>query len=207
MRNRVLSLLPAAVAGTVFFSAGPAAADPPSPATYEQQQVPPAQQYPAPLSQTTQPSYVPQSVAMSGPREIRSYEAGDPIPPGYRPVERTRRGLIVGGAVLFGTLYFISALAAAIDADNGKGELAPLWVPGVGPFIQMFSTDSATGKLFLGIDGVGQSAGLFMLVYGLTARKTVLVRNDLAKGPEKPGVTVAPLVGAGTSGLALRGTF
>src|SRR5262249_33082790 len=72
--------------------------------------VPTQTEYPAPLAQTTQPSYVPQSVALSGPEELRNWHEGEPIPPGYKPVERVRKGLIIGGAITFGALYSLSAL-------------------------------------------------------------------------------------------------
>ncbi len=194
-------LLSGFVAQTLFSVSAAHAQSTPSPSQWTQQEA--STQYVAPLSQTTQPSYVPQSVALSGPREIRNYREGDPVPPGYRPVERPRRGLVIAGSVVLGTLYFFSALAAAVDADHGNGELAPLWVPGVGPFIQMAKSESATAKVILAMDGLGQSAGIFMLVYGLASPKTVLVRNDLAKTE----VRVAPMAGRGTTGLALTGTF
>lgn len=171
------------------------------------------QQYTAPLYQQTQPTYVPQSVALSGPREIKDWREGEAVPPGYRPVERTRKGLIVGGAVTFGTLYFISALVAAAGADanpNSTNPLAAMWVPGIGPFIQMTSTKSATANVFLAVDGAAQSAGLAMLIYGLFVPKTVLVRNDLGENTPKktkPEVHPVPLVGGGTTGLGLVGTF
>jgi hypothetical protein len=163
-------------------------------------------QYTAPLYQQTQPSYVPQSVALSGPREIKDWNEGEAIPPGYRPVERTRKGLIVGGAVTFGTLYLISALAASAGADSskysgGSNPLAAMWIPALGPFIQMGSTESSTGKLFLAIDGAAQTAGAAMLIAGLVSPKTVLVRNDLAE------VRVTPMVAKGTAGAGLTGTF
>ena len=39
--------------------------------------------YTAPLSQTTQTTYVPQSVAMSGPEEITDFDFERPVPLGY----------------------------------------------------------------------------------------------------------------------------
>jgi hypothetical protein len=146
---------------------------------------------------------------MSGPREI-AYHDGDPIPPGYHPAERVRRGLIIGGAVTFGTLYFFSALVAAAGADsspNEKNPTAAMWVPGVGPFIQMTHTSSATANVLLAVDGVGQTAGLLMLGFGLFSPRTVLVRNDLASAPKKPEVAVAPMSGPGGTGMAVVGTF
>src|SRR5688572_20967179 len=77
----------------------------PPPAQYQRE--PSKGEYVTPLYQQTQPTYVPQSVAMSGPREINNWNEGDPIPPGYRPVERTRKGLIIGGAITFGSLWMI----------------------------------------------------------------------------------------------------
>jgi hypothetical protein len=162
----------------------------------------------APLSQPTQPSYVPQSVALSGPKELTDWEEGDPIPQGYHRKTRTRTGLIVGGAITFGTLYLISAFTAAGSSDStAPGQSNPdaaLWVPGVGPFIQMMSTSSATGNLALAIDGAAQTAGLAMLIYGLTSPKTILIRDDL--GDTRP--MVLPMrMGQDGYGLGVIGRF
>ncbi len=172
------------------------------------------------MAQQTQPSYVPQSVALSGPKEIRDYSEGDPVPPGYTPVERTRKGLVIGGAVTFGVLYLISALVAAAGEDtkgSGDNEAAALWVPAVGPFIQMFNTDSAVANVFLAIDGIAQSAGVAMFVIGLTSPRTVLVRNDLVGKAKSPGLAAsassgptlrpAPMITGTTTGFGLVGTF
>jgi hypothetical protein len=192
----------AALAVALVAGAANARADGPD---YQKQTVE-GPQYTTPLYQQTQPSYVPQSVALSGPREIKDWSEGEQIPPGYRPVERTRKGLIVGGAVTFGSLYLISALVASAGSDSsqyngGKNEEAALWVPAIGPFIQMAGTESSTGKLFLAIDGIGQTAGAAMLIVGLVSPKTVLVRNDLAE------VRVTPMLAKGTAGAGLTGTF
>jgi hypothetical protein len=212
----------AAAAGLVLAAAGSAHAQqpppqqvqppppyqpPPPPPGYQQQPVQ-GPQYVAPLSQQTQPTYVPQSVALSGPREIKDWQEGDPIPPGYRPVERTRKGLVIGGAVTFGVLYLISALVASANADANPDQANPaaaLYVPAIGPFIQMASTDGSTPKLFLAIDGIAQSAGVAMFVVGLTSPKTVLVRNDL--GDNRPRVHFAPMLSSTTQGAGLVGTF
>lgn len=44
-------------------------------------QMAPNGEYVAPLSQQTQQVYVPQSVALSGPRMIKDWQEGEPIPP------------------------------------------------------------------------------------------------------------------------------
>jgi hypothetical protein len=162
--------------------------------------------YPAPLSQTTQSTYVPQSVAMSGPKEITDFDFSRPVPLGYTPVERTRKHLLVGGGVTFGVVYGLSAFVAAIGEDSARGErsneVGSLWIPVAGPFLQMGHTDSATGRLFFASVGVTQLAGALMLYYGMTSKQRVLVRNDLVGS-----LTVAPLAGNGASGMALAGRF
>ena len=163
--------------------------------------------YPAPLSQTTQSTYVPQSVAMSGPEEITDFDFSRPVPLGYTPVERARKHLIVGGAVTFGVVYGLSAFVAAIGEDSARhtghsNEVGALWLPVAGPFLQMGQTDSATGRFFFASVGAAQLAGALMLYYGLTTRERVLVRNDLVGS-----LTVAPLAGNGASGMALTGRF
>jgi hypothetical protein len=162
-------------------------------------------QYTAPLSQRTQPTYVPQSVAMSGPRIIKDWEEGEPVPPGYHPSTRIRKGPVIAGAILFGVFYMISSLVAAVSADtsNGGHGDAALFVPAIGPFIQMTMTSSATGNWALAVDGLAQSGGVALLAYGLMSPQPVLVRNDL-------GLTIAPRVmalGREGGGIGVGGAF
>ena len=166
-------------------------------------------EYVAPMQQQTQPTYIPQSVAMSGPREIRDYDEDTQRPPaGYHPEKRIRKGLVIGGAVTFGIMYLFSAMAAAIDADTSRGygerhsTLGALWVPVAGPFVQMARTQSSTGNFFLAIDGIAQLGGAAMLIGGFAAPKTVLVRDDLAK------IWIAPTrIGKDGYGLGMNGAF
>ena len=190
------------------------------------QQLPPSQpppasaqapngEYVAPLQQQTQQVYMPQSVALSGPRVIKDYEEGDSIPPGYHAETRVRTGLVVGGAVVFGVMYLLSVLVGAAISDTGKtcasissssscskenGDL--LYVPVAGPFLQMTKTSSSSGNVTLAIDGIAQAAGATMLIVGITSPKTVLVRNDLGE------VRIMPMrMGDKGGGLGLYGTF
>lgn len=169
----------------------------------------PSPGYATPLYQQTQPSYVPQSVAMSGPRVIKDWSEGDPVPPGYRPITRIRTGLVAGGAVLFGVTYLFSILGAAIGADDNSGQSNPfsaLLVPAAGPFIQMFhSGNSSVGNFFLALDGLSQVGGISMLAIGIAAPQAVLVRNDLAS--TTPRLSIAPILGPDRSGMGLVGTF
>jgi hypothetical protein len=183
---------------------------PPPPAAPPAAPAPPASPgvYPAPLSQTTQETYVPQSVALSGPDEINSWEPGEPIPPGYHPAERVRKGLIIGGAVTFGVLYLLSVIGAAAvhdanSAGGGSDNADALYVPALGPFMQMTHTSSATGNVFNAINGIGQSAGLVMLIVGLTSPRTILVRNDVGVLRVQP----VPYMSSHSAGLGLVASF
>jgi hypothetical protein len=177
-------------------------------------------QYTAPIYQETQPSYVPQSVAMSGPRILKDWNEGDPIPPGYHPATRVRKGFVIGGAITFGVMYLFTALGATVadatcDGFSGSGSCAnALFVPVVGPFIQMgqcSGSNCGLGDFWLGFDGVVQGLGLAMFIYGLAAPSTVLVRNDL--GYEKPkdapklSFTPMPILTPTTQGMGFLGTF
>jgi hypothetical protein len=204
---RFVSALTAAVLVTTLAVPYASAQLPPS-------QPPPASanapngEYVAPMQQQTQQVYMPQSVALSGPRIIRDYEDGDQIPPGYHAESRIRTGLVVGGAVTFGVLYLLSVLVGAAISDtnkafnNSKDNGDFLFVPVAGPFLQMTKTDSSSGNVTLAIDGIAQAAGATMFIVGITSPKTILVRNDLAE------VHVMPMkMGTNGGGLGLVGTF
>jgi hypothetical protein len=166
--------------------------------------------YTTPVYQQVQPSYVPQSVAFSGPRVITDWSEGEPIPPGYHESTRIRKGLVIGGAVLFGTTYLLTAASASVvEGCNCGGNVASLFVPGVGPFIQMAQTgNTALSSFWLAFDGIAQLGGITMFVVGLAAPKTVLVRNDLGSNPKKDfHLALAPMVAPGREGMGVIGTF
>lgn len=147
--------------------------------------------------------YVPASVAQSGPRRITDWEEGEPIPPGYHPVTRIRKGLVIGGALTFGITYLLNVLIGAAVSDLGGKSALRLAIPVAGPFT-LLSTGTASGDVFLVFDGLVQAAGVGMLIGGLAAPKTVLVRNDLAKFDIKP----TPMVfGNNGAGFGFTGSF
>jgi hypothetical protein len=162
--------------------------------------------YPTPMQQTHQDSYVPQSVAMSGPDEISSYDEGDKVPSGYHAEQRMRKGLVIAGGAVFGGFYLGSAGLAALGQDvskngGGRNDLAPLFIPIAGPFITMANSSTAFGDFLLAIDGGAQIAGATMAIIGLTMPKTILVRNDVGTA----SVTITPVIGGRTAGVV--GTF
>jgi hypothetical protein len=133
------------------------------------------------------------------------YEDGDPIPPGYVLESRVKRGLVIAGATTLGSLWIVSMIGGAIAVDTGGGsEFWPLFVPVAGPFIAIGTHDTtATSALLFTINGLGQSAGLAMLIAGLaTENKFLRYRGaDLELGPTFH-------VGAdGSSTFGLTGAF
>jgi hypothetical protein len=163
---------------------------------------PPARPAPAPA-----PVIVQIDKDRHAPRIISDWNEGEPIPTGYHPVQRVRKGAIIGGAVPFGILYFISALTAAVahDANQGRDHSADgLFVPVAGPFITMPQTSSATANVFLALDGLGQAAGAALVIYGLVSPQTVLLRDDVGAARLLPHPI---LVGRGGAGLGWGGTF
>ncbi len=191
------------------------------PPGYPQQQPPPGYGQPPPGYGQPPPGYAPPppgtyyapapgyAAAPMGPKVI-DYEEGDTIPPGYRPGTRVRKGLVIGGSVMLGVGYLITIMAAGIGqlvnevGNSGSKDFGPLLVPVVGPFIGMATTHPSTGGVFgLGFLGVVQTAGLGMLIGGIAAPKTVLLRNEVG------GVkfTVTPQFGAGTAGIGAVGSF
>ncbi|MFO0760973.1 MAG: hypothetical protein U0359_31135 [Byssovorax sp.] len=145
-----------------------------------------------------------------GPKYL-DWEEGDPIQPGYHPTTRIRRGLVIGGAVTFGTTYLLSAFSAAIlvegsNTTNNNGSMyGPLFVPVLGPFITIGTAHASGGGTFvLVLDGLSQTGGLAMFIAGLVAPKTALVRNDMAKAKIAP---VPMSFGPSSAGLGAVGTF
>ena len=144
-----------------------------------------------------------------GPK-VLDYEEGDTIPPGYRPGTRVRKGLVIGGSVMLGVGYLFTIMVAGIGqlvnniGNPGTKDFGPLLIPVVGPFIGIGTTHPSTGGVFgLAFLGVVQTAGLGMLIGGIAAPKTVLLRNEVA------GVkfTLTPQFGANTAGLGAVGSF
>lgn len=173
---------------------------------------------PPPPSPPTYPFGYGDPAALPPPGEL-PYEAGQPIPEGYHLSSRIHKGLVIAGAVTFGTFYLISAGVAAAYLDDraqiaedapesavsDAEAYAPLFVPLAGPFIALATVEpTATGTMALVLDGVAQSAGLAMLIAGLALRSEVLVRNDLGS----VRWTLAPTAVAGRgAGLGIVGEF
>jgi hypothetical protein len=151
--------------------------------------------------------------------DVDDWEEGDPIPPGYQPDTRIRKGLVIGGAVTMGALWVISIIigGAAVSVEEADEELGgdsnglapedfyPLFIPVAGPFIALVTTEAeGVGTAFLIIDGVGQAGGLAMLIAGLAAQQTYLRRVHQYG---EVNVEFAPVVTPEFAGMGLKGSF
>jgi hypothetical protein len=176
----------------------------------EQAAQPPAAQPPPPGYYPPPPYYGPASGYDARPEEL-DYDEGDPIPAGYEQDTKIRKGLVIAGAVTFGTTWLFSVAGASIlisARENcsgcfySEGEAAVLYIPVFGPPIAIATLGADTaGATVLIVDGIAQAGGLTMLIVGLAARKNYLRR--VGDGDW----TVTPIAGAAMTGVSLSGSF
>jgi hypothetical protein len=159
--------------------AGPPGTTPP-PAGYPQYA---PQPYGAPPGYYPPPYYYyPPGMNVLPPATL-PYEEGESVPQGYQVKTRPVRSLVIAGAVTFGSTYLVSLLTAAtvLAASSGSSDakdLAPLFAPVVGPFITIGTTHAnGAGTLWLVLDGLAQTGGAVMLIYGLAAEEKFLQRS------------------------------
>jgi hypothetical protein len=180
-----------------------APAAPPPPAGY----APPPGAYP-PGAYPPPQGYYPPGAPPPGPREIKDWDEGDPIPNGYHKTTKIRAGLAIAGGVTFGIVYVVTAFAGALVSDVGNSNATRsaklLFIPVAGPFTLLGATPSATGNFFLVLDGLAQAGGVAMLVAGIAAPRTTVVRNDISKLTLTPKPMTFGLHGAG---MGIEGTF
>lgn len=157
------------------------------------------------LAQATPPSSSTdtQSASSDVPPEAQAeelpYEEGQPIRSGYKVEERTRTGWVVSGSILFGLSWGGSILAGigrGATSETGDHAGNALFVPVIGPFAFARNASEGSNVSFYVVDGILQTAGVAMLLYGILAPKKVLVRQEIA--------TIAHpeiLVGPGSIGM------
>lgn len=148
------------------------------------------------------------------PRIPDSLLPHDPPPP---PTREPLFGLVIGGALTQGSLWGLSILTAGVcDAwnhhfDHGTTDSAgtpkcdtwPLYIPVLGPWLTMGfvhkkgATDPLVDAL-LAFDGLGQAAGLAMLIGGALGRSQV---------PALARLQFTPLPYSRGSGVLVSGRF
>jgi hypothetical protein len=155
---------------------------------------PPGYAY-APAYPPPPPGYAYAYPSASRPPKSVPYEGG-PVPAGYHVEDRSRRGLVISGAVILGVPYALGLSIASIgNFPNSTGWLV---VPGLGPWITLAARhrsgscanstvtacsdsldetlDSST-RTFLVIDGLMQTTGAILFIYGLSSTQKVLARD------------------------------
>jgi hypothetical protein len=108
----------------------------------------------------------------------------------------------VGGGLLFVASYAVAvSRALGSDCDGcDPGRPHRLFAPVAGPFLFAFGCDGCGSRALWVTDGVIQTLGAALVVYGLVPRP-VWVLGETAE------IGVAPFIGAGKSGLSLIATF
>jgi hypothetical protein len=198
----------------------PAEPEAPPPATPPPAAVPPGYVLvPAAQAQTRYDVQYPQSEGALPPDMELPYEEGQRIPPGFRLVEKPRRGFIIAGSVVTGVLWALSTVGAvAADFEDHSGWLV---VPGAGPWLMLLaggardhcqnvtygttttsSCASNSGlRATLTLDGIGQTAGAILFISGFAFPTKRLIRQDVT-------VSVLPTrVGRDGYGLGVVGAF
>jgi hypothetical protein len=151
-----------------------------------------------------------------GPKEL-AYSEGQEVPPGYRVEERMRRGLVIAGAVMTGVAWSLSVTGAV--SANYEDNSGFLMIPVFGPWLMLATggaddppcepidqelsicQDNAGLRAILVLDGLVQTAGGIMFVWGMTSTSKRLVREDVA-------IDVVPMrLGRDGHGLGVVGTF
>jgi hypothetical protein len=129
------------------------------------------------------------SIGGSSGKDGKVGRAPEP-PKGYHLEQRFPRRVVLAGALLFGIPYALTSLVSAQALAKGGGT-AWAWgfAPAVGPFVGVsyISTNSDFAIIawgvdaFLVADGLCQTIGLGLLVYGLTHPNKVLVPNEAGR--------------------------
>lgn len=140
----------------------------------------------------------------SRPLIISDWPEDEPAPAGYHWSKRARRGPIIAGSVLFGTFYVTSVLVGGGGQTAGDRSLGWLYLPALGPFIELSNSSTALGTVTLILDGAAQSAGLALLIWGITSPAPILVKNQISAPRVMP---VPMMLGRNASGMGLVGMF
>ena len=167
----------------------------------------------APVTQPAAPADPPPAPVAVEP--VVSQPEVTPIQSGQFYQDGSRSGgklMIIGGA-LFGVTYLATALGSAIVSDLCQADFAlgcrvaswPIYLPVVGPFIQMgylSGNGVNTGRAMLGIDGAVQAAGLAVFIAG-----AVLYARSGSHPQYAQRIQLVPYSAATGTGLLALGRF
>ncbi len=133
------------------------------------------------------------------PKKLKPIE-GEAPPSGYVEVVQKRRAPIIAGASLFGGLYIFCLAISPVNHN--------LAIPIAGPMMAGFTYDDAysdpyAARLYGTFGTLLQTAGVALFIWGISSKKTLWLRQDIA------GFTfsLTPAVGHQSGGLGLHGSF
>lgn len=145
------------------------------------------------------------------------YREGMLPPDGYVEVRKARKGMVISGATIFGGFYALCAMISLADTESIDGDpnsirdgIRYMSIPLFGPMIWGFGVDDTDPDVrfrarFSGmLLSMAQITGVTLFIVGLTAKKTMWLREDIA------GVSfsITPtLLGQQQPGLSIIGTF
>jgi len=179
---------------TIVMENGQAAVPPPPPQGYSQQPQPQVGFAPQPVYVQQQPVLVsPGYMGMGRRVAVVPYEGG-PIPPGAMLRTARPRWAIGTGAGLLGGFWLASVFVAGVC---GSGGCAPglqfLYIPAVGPFLAMTDTRVTWGRETLVVDGIVQTVGLGLLIYGIVAvRQELVIYGSASPATNRPQWALLP---------------
>lgn len=139
----------------------------------------------------------------SYPAKVK-YTPGTPIPDLYTPKRSIKKAPFITGVSMLGGAYFISTAVSAGAADSGNDALLPLIIPVVGPFIAAYGPSgeiTASGRWFLLWDGLVQTTGLGLMIWGLVDKQDWLIKKPYGF------VSVTPVLGPDYAGAFVQGRF
>ncbi|MBK8251626.1 MAG: hypothetical protein IPK82_03030 [Polyangiaceae bacterium] len=132
------------------------------------------------------------------------WQPGDPVPVGYQVGEQRRRWPIIGGVVVFSSVWGFCALTGIFAAIVGSNKTAAgvFIIPVAGPFINLATqTMGSDDAIFTATTGVLQTIGAGAIIAGLVmppVKKLVPIKADLS---------ITPTIGQTTQGVSVMGTF
>jgi hypothetical protein len=126
------------------------------------------------------------------PPDTVAYQGG-PIPAGYHLEERPKKGLIISGALLTGVPWAIGL--AGVSSANFPNSSGWLVVPALGPWLTLAARHDSTcnyndgsdvcfddglnalARTALVFDGLVQTAGAVLFIFGVSSKSQVLARD------------------------------
>jgi hypothetical protein len=149
-----------------------------------------AQELPPDLAPTQYPRFV--SYEEANGRDLTRY--------GYHEGRKVSKGLIIGGASVFGSIYLLTTFSGSVAAEL-ETDKAGQWsfLPVFGPIVWAATPggDGATDYL-LGLSAVSQAAGLTMVGFGIKGKEGWVRNAD---------IQFRPVVSPDGAGVQATGSF